>query len=299
MAQFRHPTATNLTGPVHNAGGPQSSGERRFSYYWGRRRVKIATLMPQDQREMERLDFQHHLLRQVCGRNYLAPIGWPESILDIGCGTGRWAIEMADEFPAAVVVGADLLPPAPYGWTPSNCFFQYGNILDTLPFSDGSFDFVHQRCFLDAVPYQAWSHIVHELLRMTSSRGTVELVEFGLPPSLGPALSALYQLMLALADRQGFDLRLADRLGWFLHAAGAANITTQALEIPLGQHGGRLGMLAQINLISVLRTLRAAFIQARMTDEGTFDALLDEASHELETGRYMLPVHVLSAQRPG
>jgi len=299
MAQFRQPTATNLPGNLRGSDTSHQPGERRFAYYWGRRRAKIATLMPQDQREMERLDFQHHLLRQVCGRNYLAPIAWPESILDVGCGTGRWAIEMADEFPAAVVVGVDLLPPAPYGWSPGNCFFQYASILDALPFSDGAFDFVHQRCFLDAVPYQAWSHVVHELLRVTSPRGTVEVLEFGLPPSLGPGLSALYQLMIDLATRQGFDLGLADRLGWFLHSAEAVNIATQAIAIPLGRHGGRLGALAQTNLMSVFRTLRAAFIQLRLINEVAFDALLDEARHELETGRHILPVHVYVTQRPG
>lgn len=41
----------------------------------------------------------------------------PPAILDIGAGSGRWALDMAKEFPHAEVVGLDLTPPnlATYG----------------------------------------------------------------------------------------------------------------------------------------------------------------------------------------
>lgn len=50
------------------------------------------------------------------GRLHLSPIGDnPQEVLDIGTGTGIWAIDMADKYPSANVVGVDL------GETRTNC----------------------------------------------------------------------------------------------------------------------------------------------------------------------------------
>lgn len=68
----------------------------------GRRRTRgIPYQMPLDVQEMHRLDFQHYMLRALLRGNYLAPIRRPQSILDVGTGTGRWARELAVEFPDA------------------------------------------------------------------------------------------------------------------------------------------------------------------------------------------------------
>ncbi len=73
-----------------------------------------AYLYPNDADEKERLEFQHKLLKDVLhGRNYLAPFSKarpPKKVLDVGTGTGTWAIEMGDEFPSAEIVGVDLSP---------------------------------------------------------------------------------------------------------------------------------------------------------------------------------------------
>ncbi len=47
------------------------------------------------------------------GNLYLAPIVDPKTVLDIGTGTGIWAIEMADQYPDATVIGTDLSPVQP------------------------------------------------------------------------------------------------------------------------------------------------------------------------------------------
>ncbi|HKD75026.1 MAG TPA: class I SAM-dependent methyltransferase, partial [Ktedonobacterales bacterium] len=119
----------------------------------GRRMAANAPYMfPIDVEENSRLDLQHYLLRYVLRGNFVAPIRHPTSILDIGCGTGRWAAEMARQFPRAAVTGVDIVPPTitsasvvQGGISPPNCRFLEGDVTKGLPFATGSFDFVHMR----------------------------------------------------------------------------------------------------------------------------------------------------------
>jgi methylase of polypeptide subunit release factors len=47
------------------------------------------------------------------GKLYLAPIEAPSKVLDIGTGTGIWAMDFGDEFPEAEVIGTDISPIQP------------------------------------------------------------------------------------------------------------------------------------------------------------------------------------------
>jgi ubiquinone/menaquinone biosynthesis C-methylase UbiE len=60
------------------------------------------------------------------GRNHLAPFSHrnpPRRVLDIATGTGRWAIEMGDEYPESQIVGTDLSPIQPSYVPPNVRFF--------------------------------------------------------------------------------------------------------------------------------------------------------------------------------
>jgi cyclopropane fatty-acyl-phospholipid synthase-like methyltransferase len=80
--------------------------------------------MPTDEKEQDRLDMHHEImLAMLDGKLHLAPVKEPHRILDIGTGTGIWAIDMADTYPAAEVIGTDLSPIQPV-WIPPNCRFE-------------------------------------------------------------------------------------------------------------------------------------------------------------------------------
>ncbi|KAI8649095.1 hypothetical protein NCS57_01445600 [Fusarium keratoplasticum] len=108
-------------------------------------------VLPNDDQEQQRLDLQHHIWRLLLGGAlYTAPLPKPETnpelrILDLGCGTGIWAIEMADEFPSALVSGVDLSPIQPE-WVPANCSFHVDDYEDVWTYRETEkFDYIHGR----------------------------------------------------------------------------------------------------------------------------------------------------------
>jgi hypothetical protein len=61
-------------------------------------------------------DIQHVLLKMLIGGNYLGPVktvlggSGKRSLLDIGCGSCSFALDMAKEFPEAQIIGCDVAP---------------------------------------------------------------------------------------------------------------------------------------------------------------------------------------------
>lgn len=54
----------------------------------------------------------------------MAPIDNPKTILDVGTGTGIWAIEMGDMFPDAKIIGTDLAPTQPTWYSQSLAWYR-------------------------------------------------------------------------------------------------------------------------------------------------------------------------------
>ncbi|EXK83288.1 hypothetical protein FOQG_12468 [Fusarium oxysporum f. sp. raphani 54005] len=91
------------------------------------------------------MDLGHHIYRLVLGGDlFLAPIGDKvKRVLDLGTGTGIWAMDFADEYPQAEFLGTDLSPIQP-PWTPPNCLFEVDDFESDWLFRQ-PFDFIHAR----------------------------------------------------------------------------------------------------------------------------------------------------------
>lgn len=203
-------------------------------------------LFPRHPAEIPRLDLQHWALREVLGANLLADARDPAMVLDVGCGTGQWALEVDEQFPRSTVIGLDLNPPRVGGT--ATLGFVRANMLRGLPFADASFDVVHERLLATAVPVDAWLAFVKDLVRTVRPGGWVELVEPMMRfDGAGPALSRLSDLMLRMAAERGLDttntvFRILDG---YLHHAGLVEIQRRTFSVPMGEWGGRAGSLMQ------------------------------------------------------
>jgi len=71
----------------------------------------------------------------------------PPEILDIGTGSGRWAVDMAVAYPQTNVVGIDLVPPTgiPKDKIPPNCRFEIDDANLAMGHYTDTFSIVHGR----------------------------------------------------------------------------------------------------------------------------------------------------------
>jgi trans-aconitate methyltransferase len=134
--------------------------------------------MPNDEEEQDRLQILNgvyfHLLDN---RLTTVPLDAPEKILDVGTGTGEWAMAMADEYPDAEVIGTDIAKIQP-GAAPLNVFFEIDDAEEeggwTWP--EDEFDFIHFRSMAGA--FEDWRHIYNETLKHLKPGGWIEVLDF-------------------------------------------------------------------------------------------------------------------------
>lgn len=112
-------------------------------------------LLPNDSAEQDRLDFSHEIYRLILDNKLAeAPIRSPEYALDIGTGTGIWALQFAEDNPTCNVIGTDLSSIQPLPWLPNCQFLQENSELQDWLFPY-KFDYIHLRgtiaCFNDVM----------------------------------------------------------------------------------------------------------------------------------------------------
>ncbi|KAG9009079.1 hypothetical protein FRB90_008574 [Tulasnella sp. 427] len=172
------------------------------------------------------------------------------SILDAGCGSGQWVIEMARKYSRATVTGIDVKPidlEADRRSVPSNCLFKIMDLESDLSELERSFDVIHVRSVASQI--LDFPRVVDQLFKALRPGGVLLLVagEQGLygPNRLPMALeqSAIHKAMRLLHEytiAEGFSIE--SYLFWHDWLNGRPDVekvVSQDVWVPveLGQRG--------------------------------------------------------------
>ncbi len=262
-------------------------------------RERSSYLFPRHPGEADRLDLQHHALREALGRNHLAPAGPLRRVLDVGTGTGQWGFEVCWEHPEALVVGLDLVPGR--AEHPSGYRHVRGNVLQGLPFQSDTFDLVHQRFLVSGIPVGEWPRVVAELVRVTRPGGWVELAEPTMEFSrMGPAARRFWGLVQDVATSLGLDVAktVFDSLDRYLREAGLEEVTRRELELPVGEWGGRVGSFLASDARAVLTRMGEVLQSRSIITLGEAADLARRSLQEFEEHRTVWPMVIAYGRKP-
>jgi SAM-dependent methyltransferase len=195
--------------------------------------------------ELSRLDHQAGLVIDAIGHlpHDLRKIRF-QKILDLGCGSGRWALDMAYQHPDAEVVGVDT----------SNILVEYARAraktmkrrnLKFIPFDalqgnlndlgKGSYDLVNIRFAVGwARGLAQWANLLKRCHEWNTIGGYTVVTEGEGLYTDGPALRRLYEIVVRALGLGGYglpssghDLGLAAQLGTLLYSSGFSEVALE------------------------------------------------------------------------
>jgi len=197
-------------------------------------------VIPNDEKEQDRLDFMHHIFNMTMnGKLQLAPIGdSPQHVLDVGTGTGIWAIEFADLYPSAEVIGLDLSPIQPV-WVPPNLRFQVDDVESPWVFPPSKpFDFIKMRAMGGSIA--DWPSLLQQAFDHIRPGGWIELSDFDAWASTDdnslPETSSYHEFQVSLeeaATKFGRKMNVGPGHRMALEQAGFLDVFEDIRKVPL------------------------------------------------------------------
>jgi ubiquinone/menaquinone biosynthesis C-methylase UbiE len=192
--------------------------------------------------EMARLTKQDRFLTEAMGGLFCerSDISSMHSLLDLGCGPGQWALDVAFTYPDLAAIGIDISElMVNYALARArsqginNASFEVMDLTKPLGFADNSFDLVNGRLIAFLAPHQ-WASLLGECMRVVRPGGVIRLTENDVVTS-NLATDQMFHLFYRALTRaeQSFSptgrvLGITSRLTHSLQKAGCIQTQQQA-----------------------------------------------------------------------
>jgi ubiquinone/menaquinone biosynthesis C-methylase UbiE len=212
-----------------------------------------------NEEEMTRLVIQDQMITAGMGGALPEQSDPPQvgRVLDVGCGTGDWLIELARTYPEVTrLIGIDVNHKViEYARTRAEAQqvsdrveFRLMDALQMLEFSTDYFDLVNQRLGVSYLRTWDWPKLLHEYVRVTRPGGVIRITEASfITESSSPALVRIFELTrntlyqaghLFTSDNNGVTGELAHLLKQ--HGIQNVHTRTHALNYRAGTAEGHL-----------------------------------------------------------
>ncbi|WWC73334.1 uncharacterized protein I206_107301 [Kwoniella pini CBS 10737] len=279
--------------------------------------VQANYALPADQEEIDRLNSQHRALTMLYGAVIPEPIKanliekTKPRILDVGCGTGIWSIEVGEEIPKASIIGVDLVSIHPKNY-PSNVSFEKFDILEDFPTSwQGSFDLIHARYLIAGI--RDFEGLLSRLYKLLKPNEYLIIMEpqaiwntanndFQITcPNTAKICKIVYDTMIKL----GIDPIPGQRVSEYIRSnARFEDVKTITLDLPLSPWSSdpRLKAIGQAHLpvtLSLPGAFRRLTLGSGLIDEKEYDEYTINSKEEIKRaeGQLIFPVWMISAKR--
>ncbi|KAM3087447.1 hypothetical protein ACMFMG_001534 [Clarireedia jacksonii] len=245
------------------------------------------------------------------GKIFLAPLDPDQKkeyhVLDIGTGTGKWAIEFAMEHPNAKVIGTDL-SLMNYESLPDNCEFIVADAEDPWEFSH-KFDFIHLNdlfmCFedqkeifrrsFDALAPGGYTQILDPMLPLKSIDNTLE----------NTSLEKWFKACVKAGEVAGRPWLNVTYYKEWMEDIGFEEVTEVVYHIPindwpLGSKEKEVGMMLRQDLSISLSSLKSILTHSLKWKEADTDELLNGAKYDLRNRNIhaYLPLYIIWGRKP-
>ncbi|GAB5591700.1 hypothetical protein Unana1_06600 [Umbelopsis nana] len=247
-------------------------------------------------KEVDRYTRQHYLLKQIVGGIHKSPLNSPQDIIDLGCGTGVWCVEMAQKYPLAHIVGLALDPPSVS--VPDSLknlsflkvdLFQPAAGIESL--KSNSVDFIFIRDMAHAIATnERWMSIIRESYRVLRPDGWLEVTEpdWGLI-NPGPQFQKLIQLLEPVIQKAGLDPEYTDKLTTYQKDQKFVDCVEDVFHIPVGEwpldpNEREIGYLFRDQVIRRYQAMKRWYVTLAGLSDEAFDNLWQVAMDENEPG---------------
>ncbi|KAJ7613365.1 S-adenosyl-L-methionine-dependent methyltransferase [Mycena rosella] len=185
--------------------------------------------------EWRRLDEQHRAYAEYMGDQLtFAPLGTPNRILELGAGSGAWAIQAALMYPDAEVIAVDRNElPLRTIRIPPNMHFQKLDLLNDFPWKVEEFDVIHLRFVLFHVPRPV--QFIRRVFDLLAPGGWLLIEEphsLEYPEGPGPSQKKRDTILETWMSQRGMELDIGVRIATVLKESTSFEVEAHHIAIP-------------------------------------------------------------------